>query len=90
MGTLKIETLARLNENPWKGRGVEVPEAHRMVVEARLILGWKWTLWVKTRGGEGRRDSVEVVTVTPPTWDWNDDDDVLECNCSCNVKGLAQ
>jgi len=61
-----------------------------MVVEARLILGWKWTLWVKTRGGEGRRDSVEVVTVTPPTWDWNDDDDVLECNCSCNVKGLAQ
>jgi len=61
-----------------------------MVVEARLILDWKWRLWVKTRGGEGRRDSAEVVTVTPGTWEWNDDDDGLECNCSCKVKGLAQ
>ena len=60
-----------------------------MVVEARLSLGWKWRLWVRTRGEEGRRDSVENVTVTPPTWEWNDDA-ALDCNGNCKVIGLAQ
>jgi len=66
-----------------------VPEEHRTVVEARLSLGWKWRLWVKTRVEESRRDSVEDVTVTPPTWEWNDDD-ALGCNGNCKVIGLAQ